>query len=134
MLLGRKRGGRGDRAGAGDRVEREVQERENVRRARSERELREAMRESGDRVVIVEFGAEWCEHCRLATPAFLDRAAEYKGAVFVLADVDGLPSSAMAIRYTPTFAFFKGGRKVDEVAGINTQQLADHCWLHCSSA
>jgi thioredoxin 1 len=38
--------------------------------------------------------------------------------------------AAQGIRYSPYFAFYKGGQKVDEVTGKQPQRLADHIWLH----
>ena len=48
---------------------------------------------------------------------------------FVLADADYLPELAADVRYTPTFSFFRAGKKVDEFVGTNTQMLRDRTWL-----
>ena len=34
-----------------------------------------------------------------------------------------------SIRYSPTFSFFRNGKKVDEVVGKDAQKLEDHLWL-----
>lgn len=38
------------------------------------------------------------------------------------------------VTYTPTFAVYKKGRKVDQFFGANEQQLRDHIWLHSRAA
>lgn len=37
------------------------------------------------------------------------------------------------MKYTPHFAFFKNGRKVDEFYGDDVQRLRDRMWLHNDS-
>jgi hypothetical protein len=34
------------------------------------------------------------------------------------------------VRFTPTFAFFRDGRKVDEVSKIKPRDFEDRMWLH----
>mmetsp|Transcript_1813 Transcript_1813/g.1999 ORF Transcript_1813/g.1999 Transcript_1813/m.1999 type:complete len:132 (-) Transcript_1813:274-669(-) len=82
------------------------------------------------RLVIVDFGAQWCDHCKAALPAFVKMTQQYTAPLYVLADVDRTPETSQNIRFTPTFQFFKKGRKVDEVTGTNQQLLKDHIWLH----
>jgi len=118
---------------------RELRERyPNVKSARTDDEFNALVRrrkeerdEDGrDDLVVVDFGAVWCEHCRGMLPAFLGLADAYPGHTFVVADVDRLPIAADAIRYTPTFSFYRRGRKVDEFFGGTEQKLQDRVWLH----
>lgn len=51
-----------------------------------------------------------------------------KGKVhFVKFDVDELPqvTQSLGVRAMPTFFFFEGGKKVDEMVGANPPQLAN---------
>lgn len=41
--------------------------------------------------------------------------------------------TAQDINYSPHFAFFRAGRKVDEFYGNNIQRLRDRIWLHDDS-
>ena len=52
------------------------------------------------------------------------------GDAFVLADVDTLPETAEHVRFTPTFTFYRKGRKVDEIAKIKPRALRDRMWMH----
>lgn len=110
--------------------------------------------------MVVDFGASWCDHCRGMLPAVMGLTEKFAKHLFVLADVDSVPDTAADVRYTPTFSFYRRNRKVrlhtttyppapgglcaadggngirrgrvqvDEVYGVNQQQLHDHIWLH----
>ena len=81
-------------------------------------------------VVVVKFGASWCTHCAEMLPEFGDASRKYPDAHFVLADVDTLPETAEHVRFTPTFTFYRKGRKVDEIAKIKPRALRDRMWMH----
>ena len=82
------------------------------------------------KLIVVNFGASWCTHCASLLPVFGDASREYPDAHFVLADVDTLPETAEHIRFTPTFSFWRDGRKIDEVSKIKARDFLDRMWLH----
>jgi thioredoxin 1 len=49
---------------------------------------------------------------------------------YAVAQVETMTETVSTIRYTPTFAIYRDGLKVDEVIGKEPQKLADHLWLH----
>ncbi len=49
---------------------------------------------------------------------------------YVIAQVDYMKDALQGIKYTPTFAVYKKGRKVDQFFGPSVQQLQDRIWLH----
>jgi len=49
---------------------------------------------------------------------------------YAVAQIEHMKDTIKHIRYTPTFAIYRNGRKVDEVVGKEPQRLADHLWLH----
>ena len=49
---------------------------------------------------------------------------------YAVAQVDFMKERAKEIRFSPTFVFFRGGKKVDEVVGKDAIKLEDHLWLH----
>ena len=63
-------------------------------------------------------------------PAFISFSSEFPIFKYAVAQVDYMTTSPSGIEYTPTFAVFKKGRKVDQFFGVNPQQLRDHLWLH----
>ncbi|EIE23752.1 hypothetical protein COCSUDRAFT_63276 [Coccomyxa subellipsoidea C-169] len=48
---------------------------------------------------------------------------------YVVAQVDSMKDALQGIRYTPTFAVYRKGRKVDQFFGPSPQQLRDRVWL-----
>mmetsp|Transcript_31370 Transcript_31370/g.43528 ORF Transcript_31370/g.43528 Transcript_31370/m.43528 type:complete len:136 (+) Transcript_31370:211-618(+) len=103
---------------------------DNLVGATSDFELQTLIKQTQDKPVIVDFGAAWCDHCKGILPAFVRMTQEFSKPLFVLTDVDNVPTESKDIRYTPTFSFYNKGRKVDELYGVNQQQLRDHIWLH----
>mmetsp|Transcript_17926 Transcript_17926/g.30129 ORF Transcript_17926/g.30129 Transcript_17926/m.30129 type:complete len:146 (-) Transcript_17926:247-684(-) len=103
---------------------------ENLVGAKNDDELRNLIKNTASRTVVVDYGAPWCEHCKAVLPAFVKMTQEFVRPLFVVTDVDTVPTVSKDVRYTPTFSFYSRGKKVDELYGVNQQQLRDHIWLH----
>jgi thioredoxin 1 len=77
-----------------------------------------------DKPVIVDFSATWCGPCRQLSPIIDELAQEYAGRVKV-GKVDVDESQEVAGKYgimsVPTVLFFKGGKKVDTLIGLNAK-------------
>lgn len=74
-----------------------------------------------DKVVMVDFWAEWCGPCRMIGPVVEELSKEYDGkAVIGKLNVDENPQVAMnyGIRSIPTILFFKNGEMVDKQVGV----------------
>lgn len=96
-------------------------------------EFESALREAGDKLVVVDFTATWCGPCKMIGPVFDSLAAEYEGrAAFLKVDVDQNAETAQdcGIRAMPTFQFYKGGGKVAEFAGADQAKLLELIQLH----
>ncbi len=66
-----------------------------------------------DGLVLVEFGAKWCQPCKMMTPILTDVAGEYSGKLRVVkVDVD--ENRTLSEQYAqgglPTFVLFEGGK------------------------
>ena len=73
-----------------------------------------------DKVVLVDFWAEWCGPCRMVGPIVEELNKDYEGkAVIGKVDVDSNPGISMklGIRNIPTILFFKGGQIADKQVG-----------------
>lgn len=73
-----------------------------------------------DKLVLVDFWAEWCGPCKMMLPIVEEISKEFEGKVIVTkVDVDGNPGTAakFGIRNIPTILFFKNGTVVDKQVG-----------------
>ncbi|HCT77834.1 MAG TPA: thioredoxin [Micromonosporaceae bacterium] len=73
-----------------------------------------------DKIVLVDFWAEWCGPCRKVAPVLEEIANEMADKVVVVKlDIDANPETARAYRVmsVPTLTIFKEGKPVQSVAG-----------------
>jgi thioredoxin 1 len=73
-----------------------------------------------DKLVLVDFWAEWCGPCRKVAPVLEEIANEMGDKVTVVKlDIDANPETARAYRVmsVPTLTIFKQGKPVQSVAG-----------------
>ncbi len=87
-----------------------------------------------DKLVVVDFWAEWCGPCRLVSPIIDELSTEYDGkAVIGKVNVDDNAgvASKYSVRSIPTILFIKNGEVVDKQVGATTkaaleQKIAAH--------
>jgi len=73
-----------------------------------------------DKLVLVDFWAEWCAPCRKVEPLLEEIATEMAEKVSIVKlNIDENPETARAYRVmsVPTLTVFKGGQPVNSVAG-----------------
>ena len=81
-----------------------------------------------DKVVVVDFWAEWCGPCRIVGPIIDELAKDYEGqAVIGKVDVDENPGISMryGIRNIPTILFLKNGEIVDKQVGAVPKSILE---------
>ncbi|TAE66201.1 MAG: thioredoxin [Bacteroidetes bacterium] len=74
-----------------------------------------------NKVVMVDFWAEWCGPCKMVGPTVEQIAAEFEGrAVVAKMDVDSnsVVPAEQGIRSIPAIFFFKNGELVDKQVGV----------------
>lgn len=79
---------------------------------------------SGAKLVMIDFGAEWCGPCKTLAPIVEQLAEEYAGkAVIGTCDVEecNAITAEYSIRNVPTILFFKNGELVGKQVGAQTK-------------
>ena len=79
---------------------------------------------SKEKLVVIDFWADWCEPCKQLMPVLEKLAGEYNDQV-ILAKINCDDQQELAmqfgIRSLPTVAFFKNGEPVDSFGGVKTE-------------
>ena len=73
-----------------------------------------------DKLVVVDFWAEWCGPCRMVGPILEEIGNDYSDRALIgKLDVDSNPgvTARFGIRNIPTVLFFKGGEVVEKQVG-----------------
>lgn len=77
-----------------------------------------------DKLVIIDFWAEWCGPCKMVGPIIDQISDEYEGKVVVgKVDVDNNDNATAkyGIRNIPTILYIKNGEIVDKVVGAGSK-------------
>ena len=89
----------------------------------------ESLALKSDKIVMVDFWAEWCGPCRMVGPHVDALATEYDGKAIigkVNVDLQGGIAAQYGVRNIPTIIFLKNGELVDKVVGaVPKEQLAE---------
>jgi len=80
---------------------------------------------SGDKIVAVDFYADWCGPCKFISPRFEQLSSQYPNITFLKVNVDSLrrTSTKCGIEAMPTFQFFKNNSKIEEFRGADPSRL-----------
>ena len=91
----------------------------------TDKNFKEQVLES-EKVVLVDFWAEWCGPCKIIAPTIEKISNDYEGKIKVgKLDVDSNPStsSGFGIRSIPTLLLFKGGVPIDQIVGAVSENI-----------
>ena len=85
---------------------------------------------NSDKLVLVDFWAEWCGPCRMVAPVLEEIAAEHPETITIAKlDIDQNPATArdFQVMSIPTLILFKGGEPVKQIVGAKPKAalLAD---------
>jgi len=83
---------------------------------------------NADRVVLVDFWANWCAPCRMIAPVVEDLATELGDRIkFVKMDIDANPDvpSRLGIMSIPTLIIFKDGQATERTVGYRSNLKMD---------
>ena len=75
---------------------------------------------NSEKLVLVDFFADWCGPCKMLSPVLLEIASERKGKVKIVkinVDKNKLLATDMGIRGVPTLMIYKNGKQVWRKSG-----------------
>ncbi|ALB01539.1 thioredoxin [Francisella persica ATCC VR-331] len=77
---------------------------------------------STNKVVLVNFYADWCGPCKTLGPILDQLSKDYQNAMIVKVNVDDNQNLAtkFSIRSIPTLIIFKNGKQVETLMGVHT--------------
>lgn len=84
----------------------------------------EQMVVESDKLVLVDFWAEWCGPCKMIAPVLDQIAQELDGKLVIgKLDIDENQDTAMAfgVMSIPTLLLFKGGEPVERIVGYQAK-------------
>ena len=76
-----------------------------------------------DRLVVVDYWADWCSPCKQIAPIIDELSREYPNVKFVKVDTNANPGLAaeQGVLSLPTLQFFQGGRVEKSLSGGKTK-------------
>nr|AFH68184.1 thioredoxin 1 [Trachidermus fasciatus] len=90
-------------------------------------EFLQILKDAGDKLVVVDFTADWCGPCKMIGPLYASQAEKpvNENVIFLKVDVDDASdiSENCGISCMPTFQFYKNQVKVFEFSGANIETL-----------
>ncbi|XP_038642086.1 thioredoxin-like [Scyliorhinus canicula] len=98
-----------------------------LRHIKTRKQFETLLQEEEETLIVVFFGARWCNNCSSIKPFFHMRSDQFRDVIFVEVDVDESEdlSRAAGITCMPTFHFYSCQAKVAEFTGTKRDKL-DH--------
>ena len=90
-------------------------------------EIKQEILQAGDKLIVIDFFADWCPPCRIMSPEFEKLAFEEEDVVFLEVNIAVNPEAAdrFYINTLPTFIFIKDLALVDLVLGAKVDKLKE---------
>ena len=78
-----------------------------------------------NKIIAVDFFAEWCGPCKAMSPIFEEISKEIKDIIFAKLDVDENSdiASKLGVMSIPTFIVFKNGKEAERIIGANPKSV-----------
>jgi thioredoxin 1 len=82
-----------------------------------------------DKLIVIDFGAEWCGPCKRIAPMYEQLSDIMKDVVFCKVDIDEFEELAQNfdVISVPTFVFIKNNNILTTVQGANYDLIVSEC-------
>ncbi|KAM8718369.1 hypothetical protein ACLKA7_000182 [Drosophila subpalustris] len=93
----------------------------------SKEDFEQQLSNAGDKLIVIDFCANWCGPCKIIAPKLEELAAQYtERAVVLKVNVDDNEEITLEYNITsmPTFVFIKNGEVLEIFVGGNSDKLA----------
>ncbi|XP_032870227.1 thioredoxin-like [Amblyraja radiata] len=96
-----------------------------LRPIRTRRQFATLLEEEEESLVVVFFGAKWCNNCASIKPYFKMKSDQNRDVIFAEVDVDDSEDLARAVGITcmPTFHLYRCQEKAGEFSGTKREKL-----------
>ncbi|KAM8960524.1 thioredoxin-like [Pelodytes ibericus] len=96
-----------------------------VREVENLEEFNKILKESGSKLIVVDFTATWCGPCKMIAPFYHSLSEKYPDVIFLKVDVDDAQdvASHCGIKCMPTFHFYRNEKLEKEFSGANKEGL-----------
>lgn len=92
----------------------------------ADREALNSLRASNkNRLIVIDFYANWCGPCRTIAPFFMELSKKYSDVVFVKVNVDDAEeiTDVFGISVMPTFVLEWNGEVIETTQGANEKKI-----------
>ncbi|PXF50152.1 Thioredoxin [Gracilariopsis chorda] len=100
-------------------------------------EFHSAINTTANKLVVVDFYADWCGPCKMIAPLYESLSNQYAArAIFLKVDVDAASDVARycSVSAMPTFHFYRRGVRVADFSGANPDRLRAEIEKHAPSS
>lgn len=89
-----------------------------------ESRIPEEMIKNSQKLSMIDFFADWCVPCQMLTPVLVELDKKYPEVEFYKVNIEEGKEAMMTYKITsvPTMIFFKDGREVERVVGLESIQ------------
>jgi len=101
----------------------------NIYGLRRDEDVEEFLFKNRNRVSMINFGSSWCTHCHEIFPHMIKLTERFTSIAYAVGQLDFHSQASEGVEYSPTFAIYRGDKKVDQFWGTDKRKLHDHVWL-----
>lgn len=89
-----------------------------------EERINEEIVRNSEKLMIIDFYADWCMPCQMLSPIMTELDKKYKEVEFYKVNIDEAPNYALTsnIKSIPTIVFFKDGKEAERVVGLESME------------